>query len=48
MSLFVTFDNINIIYLCKESDVILTLVFFEKVQLVVFLDTFPEFLVNTP
>ena len=48
MSLFFTFDNVNIIYFCNEIDIILTLVFIEKVQLVVFLGTFPEVLVTTP
>ena len=47
MSLFFTFDNINIIYFCNEIDGILTLVFIKKVQLVVFLSTFPEVLVTT-
>ena len=41
------FDNINILYFCKEIYVILTLlVFNEKVQLVMFLGTFPEVLVT--
>ena len=48
MSFFFTFDNINIIYFCNEIDVLLTLVFIKKVQLVVFLGTFPEVLVTTP
>ena len=44
MSLFFTFDNINIIYFCNETDVILTFVFIKKVQLVEFLGKFPEVL----
>ena len=46
MSLLFTFDSINIF--CNEIDVILTLAFIKKVQLVVFLGTFPEVLVTTP